>query len=117
MKGNSGESMPACDLGKVHCERLFDDGQTREGKDGDVIVLAEVDGSLGGLGGAGMSGEEPFEAREAVEFAGLVARFEQPIGIEREVVADLDAERRFLIVDDGGDAERKRAGEIELPTD
>ena len=62
-----------------------------------------------------MGGEEPFEAREAVEFAGLITRFEQPVGIEREAVADLDAERRFLIVDAGRYAEREGARKIKLP--
>src|ERR1017187_10385906 len=114
-KRQYGASISAYELSKIHCERFFDDSQACEGKDGNIVILAEVDGCLRGLGGAGMGGEKPFETSEAIEFAGLVARFEQPVSVEREVVADLDAERRFLIVDDGRDAERKRAWKIELP--
>ena len=62
-----------------------------------------------------MGGEKPFETSEAIEFAGLVTRFEQPVGIEREAIADLDAERRFLIVDAGRYAEREGARKIKLP--
>jgi len=83
------------------CVRLLACCETRESKDGDVVVLAEVYRGLGGLGRIWIGGKQSLQPREAVDLAIPIARFQQAVGVESKVIADPEANEGFFIIDAG----------------
>jgi hypothetical protein len=83
---------------------FYSGGEAGDGEDGDVVVLTEGDGGVGGLFGVGFGGEERLEAFEAEDFAGGVAGFEEAVGVKGEAVVDVEVDGGFVVAGGGYEA-------------
>ena len=94
------------------CQGCFYRGVEREGKYGDVVVLAEL---LCGFGdGAGGLGADGLGSVEAEELATIVSGFYHSVRYEGEAVVWIELECGFRVADIRGDAERQAGFNIQF---
>jgi hypothetical protein len=78
-----------------------------EGQHGNVIVLTEGHRFRGGLLRTGLAAREDGEPVEPVKLTGSIARFQQAVGVESEMIAWLQLTREFLVNRAGKDTQGK----------
>jgi len=80
-------------------------GEAGDGEDGDVVFLAEGDGSFAGLPRVGFGRDELLQAIEAEDLAGGAAGFEEAVGVEGETVSDFELDGDLVVAGRGNESE------------